>query len=105
MGLYCFHKNLSLEKNSELLLTLYWSETSANGTRITLTDGMQCLLPTQHKMEKYNKETTDIRVFINGTWNLVHHMLDIKRNIHLKKLEQRIDWIYLLFFVDLVYRF
>lgn len=67
MGLYCFHKNLSLEENSELLLTLYWPETPANGTRITLTDGRQCLLPNQHKMEKYNKETTDIRVFINGT--------------------------------------
>lgn len=67
MGLYCFHKNPSLEENSELLLMLYRSETSANCTMITLTDGMQCLFPTQQKMEKYNKETTEIRVFINGT--------------------------------------
>jgi len=67
MGLYCFCKNRSLEENSELLLTLYRSETSANCTMITLTDGMQCLFPTQQKIEKYNKETAEIRVFINGT--------------------------------------
>jgi len=67
MGLYCFHKNSRLEENCRLLPTLYWSETSANCTVIRLTDGMQCLFPTQQKWEKYNKETTEIRVFINGT--------------------------------------
>lgn len=61
------HENPSLEENCELLPTLRWAETSANCTVIRLTDGMQCLFPTQQKREKYNKETTEIRVFINGT--------------------------------------
>lgn len=105
MGLYWFHKNLSLEEKSELPLAPHWPGTSANCIVIMLTDGTQYHFPTQQKMEKYNKDTTEIRVFINETWNLVHHMLGIKRNIHLKKLKQSMGWIYLLLFVDSVVRF